>query len=196
MFLQTIIIHEINLQQPPSHLHIQFVVLANSGGVLIGVFCLFGFWLVGFVWLVLVGWFRGSVFYFQFQCFFSFGKQITLPKTPCQEQDPACRYHSATHTAWVHPPPGQWLLHKLAQLEGDTIDRARTQTEKKTASHSQGSKEKKIKTKSQNTPYYSLFPTNQFSTAASFNLIVLQFLLNFRLHVNKECSNILPNTGA
>lgn len=75
-----------------------------------------------------------------------FGRQITLLQAPCQQQDPACGYHSVTQAAGVHHPPVQWLLHKLAQLEGDTTDRARMQAEEKRASpYSQGP-EKKPKT--------------------------------------------------
>lgn len=142
-----------------------------SGLILVGFF--WGGWLAlawGFVFGLgfMGGWGGGVCGFFSLQGFF--GKQITLPQAPRQQQDPACRYHSATHTAWVHPhPPVQRLLHKLAQLEGDAIDGARTLAEEQTASpYFQGPEKKKEKEKKtpkttqppQNTPYYSHLPMN------------------------------------
>lgn len=67
--------------------------------LILGGLCLVFFF--GWLNLVWISFFRGSVGFFSLRVFF--GKQLTLPQAPCQQQDPACSYHSATHTVWVHP---------------------------------------------------------------------------------------------
>lgn len=71
----------------------------------------------------------------------------------------AARYHSACLTAWVHPPQsnGSYITE---QLEGDTVDGARTQAEEQTASpYSKCPEEKKTKIKTKN-PNPKTIPKN------------------------------------
>lgn len=154
----------------PSHCMYMSAVLTNFCGVLgrvVEVFCLV--WLLG----IFQG-FCGTFGFFLFPGFFFWKADHIALSTMT-----AARYHSACLTAWVHPPQsnGSYITE---QLEGDTVDGARTQAEEQTASpYSKCPEEKKTKIKTKNpnpktipkkpTPYLSHLLINKFSTTACFN---------------------------
>lgn len=155
----------------PSHCMYMSAVLTNFCGVLgrvVEVFCLV--WLLG-IFQRFCGTFG---FFFVSRVFFFLESRSHCPK----HHDSSKISLSMSHS--MGSPPQSNGSYITEQLEGDTVDGARTQAEEQTASpYSKCPEEKKNQNKNQKskpqnnpkkpTPYLSHLLMNKFSTTACFN---------------------------